>query len=82
MASMQVRENADVADSKSRPVCIESEKVRRARGHADRPLSEAELYEKFRTCLDAGEAKIAPDTLFDRLKHLESLSARELASVG
>jgi 2-methylcitrate dehydratase PrpD len=61
---------------------IESEKVRRARGHADRPLSEAELYEKFRTCLDAGEAKIAPDTLFDRLKHLESLSARELASVG
>jgi 2-methylcitrate dehydratase PrpD len=61
---------------------IESEKVRRAKGHADRPLSEAELYEKFRTCLDAGGAKIAPDTLFDRLKHLESLSARELTAVG
>jgi hypothetical protein len=61
MASMmQVRENADVADSKSRPVCIESEKVRRARGHADRPLSEAELYEKFRTYLDAGGARSLP----------------------
>jgi 2-methylcitrate dehydratase PrpD len=61
---------------------IESEKVRRAKGHADHPLSEAELFEKFRTCLDAGGAKIAPDTLFDRLKHLESLSARELTAVG
>jgi 2-methylcitrate dehydratase PrpD len=61
---------------------IESEKVRRAKGHADRPLSEAELFEKFRTCLDAGGAKIAPDVLFDRLKHLEGLSARELTAVG
>src|SRR6267378_6474143 len=61
---------------------IESEKVRRARGHADRPLSESELFEKFRTCLDAGGAKIAPDVLFDRLKHLEGLSARELTAVG
>jgi 2-methylcitrate dehydratase PrpD len=61
---------------------IESERVRRAKGHADRPLSEAELFEKFRTCLDAGGAKIAPDVLFDRLKHLESVSARELTKVG
>ena len=60
---------------------IESEKVRRARGHADRPLSEAELFEKFRGCLDAGGARIAPDALFDRLKHLEELSARQLTAV-
>ena len=61
---------------------IESEKVRRAKGHADRPLSEAELFEKFRTCLNAGGAQIVPDMLFDRLQHLESLSARELTDIG
>jgi 2-methylcitrate dehydratase PrpD len=60
---------------------VESEKVRRAKGHADRPLSENELFEKFRACLDAGRAKIAPEVLFDRLKHLEDLSARELTAV-
>ncbi len=61
---------------------VESEKVARAKGHADRPLSETELFEKFRTCLDAGTAKIAPDVLFDRLKHLEGISAPELTRVG
>ena len=61
---------------------IESEKVRRAKGHADRPLSEAELFEKFRGCLDAGGARIAPDVLFDRLKRLEDLPARELTRIG
>jgi len=60
---------------------IESEQVRRARGHAERPLSEGELFDKFRTCLDAGHARIAPERLFDRLRRLESLSARELTSV-
>jgi len=44
-------------------------------------LNEGELFEKFRTCLDAGGAKIAPDVLFERLKHLEELSARELTRV-
>src|SRR6478672_1772705 len=33
---------------------LESEQVRRALGHAERPLGEAELFDKFRTCLDAG----------------------------
>ena len=61
---------------------IESEKVSRAKGHADRPLSEAELFEKFRGCLDAGGARIAPEVLFDRLKRLEDLSARDLAKIG
>src|SRR6516162_5288295 len=60
---------------------VASEKVARAKGHADRPLSEDELFEKFRTCLDAGAAKIAPDVLFDRLRQLEDLSARELTAV-
>jgi hypothetical protein len=44
-------------------------------------LSEAELFEKFRACLDAGQSKIAPDALFGRLKRLETLSARELTAV-
>jgi 2-methylcitrate dehydratase PrpD len=61
---------------------IESEKVRRAKGHADRPLSEAELFEKFRGCLDAGGARIAPDVLFDRLKRLEDLPAGELTRIS
>jgi 2-methylcitrate dehydratase PrpD len=61
---------------------IDSEKVRRAKGHADRPLSEAELFEKFRGCLDAGGARIAPDALFDRLTRVEDLSARELTAAG
>jgi 2-methylcitrate dehydratase PrpD len=61
---------------------IESEKVRRARGHAARPLGEAELFDKFRTCLDAGHARIAPDELFDRLGRLETLSARALTAIG
>ena len=60
---------------------VVSEKVARAKGHADRPLSEDELFEKFRTCLDAGGARIAPEVLFDRLRRLEDLSARELTAV-
>ncbi len=60
---------------------LESEQVRRARGAAELPLSDAELFEKFGTCLDAGHARIAPDVLFGRLKNLERLSARELTAV-
>ena len=61
---------------------LESERVRRAKGHADRPLSEAELYEKFSRCLDAGHSRVTPEVLFDRLKHLEDLSARQLTAIG
>lgn len=60
---------------------IDGDKVRRARGHAERPLGEAELFDKFRTCLDAGHAQIAPERLFDRLRRLETISARELTAV-
>jgi 2-methylcitrate dehydratase PrpD len=61
---------------------LESEKVRRARGHAELPLGEAELLDKFRTCLDAGHARISPERLFDRLRNLEKISASELTAVG
>jgi 2-methylcitrate dehydratase PrpD len=59
---------------------IESEQVRRARGHAERPLGEAELFDKFRTCLDAGHARLSPEALFERLRKLETLSARDLTA--
>jgi 2-methylcitrate dehydratase PrpD len=61
---------------------IESEQVRRARGHAEVPLGEAELFDKFRACLDAGHARISAERLFDRLRNLENISARELTAVG
>ncbi len=57
---------------------IASEKVRYAKGHGTRPLAEGELFEKFRSCLDTGGATIAPRILFDRLKGMERLCAREL----
>ena len=60
----------------------ESERVHRARGHAERPLGEAELFDKCRICLDAGHGRIAPERLFDRLKKLETLSAKDLTAVG
>jgi 2-methylcitrate dehydratase PrpD len=61
---------------------IESEKVHRARGHAERPLGEAELFDKFRTCLDAGHARLSPEVLFARLRRLEAISAHELTAAG
>jgi 2-methylcitrate dehydratase PrpD len=61
---------------------IESAQVKRARGHAEVPLSEAELFDKFRTCFDAGHARISPERLFDRLRNLESITARELTALG
>jgi 2-methylcitrate dehydratase PrpD len=60
---------------------VQSEQVRRARGHAERPLSETDLFDKFRTCLDAGQARLSPEVLFGRLKNLENQSARELTAV-
>ena len=56
--------------------------MRRARGHAELPLSENDLFDKFRICLDAGGARISPERLFERLRNLENISARELTAVG
>jgi 2-methylcitrate dehydratase PrpD len=62
---------------------LESEQVRHARGHARRPLTDADLFEKFRGCLDAGGAKVAAAELFERLQRLHEIaSARELIGVG
>jgi len=62
---------------------LESEPVRHARGHARRPLTDAELFEKFRGCLDAGGAKVEAGPLFERLQRLHAIaSARELIGVG
>jgi 2-methylcitrate dehydratase PrpD len=61
---------------------IDSAQVRRARGHAEIPLGDPELFDKFRTCLDAGHARISPEILFGRLRNLENISARELTAVG
>jgi len=62
---------------------LESEPVSAARGHAKRPLSDAELFEKFRGCLAAGRSTIEPKELFERLQRLETVrSARDLAKAG
>jgi 2-methylcitrate dehydratase PrpD len=60
---------------------VETEPVARATGHPSRPLSDAQLYEKFRDCLAAGRSEIAAETLFDRLLHLDRHAARDLAAL-
>lgn len=54
--------------------------VKRATGHATRPLTEAQIYDKFADCLDAGGSDIPAATLFARLKAIQSISARELTA--
>jgi 2-methylcitrate dehydratase PrpD len=62
---------------------LESEQVTHARGHARRPLADAELFDKFRGCLDAGGAKVGAGPLFERLQRLHELaSVRELIGVS
>jgi 2-methylcitrate dehydratase PrpD len=60
---------------------LESERVTRARGHAERPLTEAQLHEKFADCLTSSGAAIPADVLFARLQSMQSLSARALTAV-
>ncbi len=55
--------------------------VKRATGHPTRPLAEAQIYDKFADCLDAGHSDIPAATLFAQLKGLEGIAARELARV-
>jgi hypothetical protein len=57
---------------------IEGSPVRRTTGHATRPLTEAQIYDKFADCLDVGGSEIPAETLFARLKSNQSMSAREL----
>ena len=60
---------------------VAGEPVARATGHASRPLTEAQLYDKFADCLDVGESDIPADVLFKRLQGLQSISARELTAL-
>jgi 2-methylcitrate dehydratase PrpD len=60
---------------------LQSEKVTRARGHAERPLTDNQLHEKFADCLTSGGSAIPADVLFGRLRAMQSLTARELTAV-
>lgn len=60
---------------------FEGEKVRRARGHADRPLAEHDLFAKFEDCLTIGRSIVPPQTMFERLTGMEHGSARSLAAM-
>ncbi len=60
---------------------IEGPKVSRATGHAERPLSEAQLHDKFIDCLAFGGSAIPAETLYARLQGIRSLKARELTAV-
>jgi 2-methylcitrate dehydratase PrpD len=61
---------------------LKGPEVRRATGHAELPLSESELLEKFQGCLEAGGARKHATVLFDRLMTLEKLPARELTALA
>jgi 2-methylcitrate dehydratase PrpD len=50
---------------------LESERIKRAKGHITRPLSEKELFEKFASCLDYAGSSLDRRGLFDALNHLE-----------
>jgi 2-methylcitrate dehydratase PrpD len=60
---------------------IAGEPVKRATGHATRPLTDAQIYEKFADCLDAGTSDIPADVLFKRLSAIQSMSAREITAL-
>jgi 2-methylcitrate dehydratase PrpD len=61
---------------------LEGPKVRHATGHAQLPLSDSELFEKFQGCLEAGKAHNQAGALFDRLMSLEKIQARQLAALA
>jgi 2-methylcitrate dehydratase PrpD len=60
---------------------LEGERVHRARGHAEKPLNESELFAKFEDCLAVGRSSVAPAVLFERLRTMDHGSARSLTSV-
>jgi len=60
---------------------VQGEPVARATGHASRPLTEAQLYDKFADCLDVGASDIPAEVLFKRLQAIQSTSARALTAL-
>ena len=60
---------------------VEGPRVTRARGHAERPLTEEQLHDKFVDCLATGGSVIPAETLFGRLQAMQSITARDLTAV-
>lgn len=60
---------------------LESEQVTRASGHAERPLTDSQLHEKFEDCLTSSGSEISADVLLGRLQSMPSISARALTAV-
>lgn len=61
---------------------VAGEPVARATGHASRPLTDTQLYDKFADCLDVGGSEIPAEVLFKRLSAIQSLSARDLTAAA
>ena len=59
---------------------IEGEPVKRALGHPSRPLTEAQLYDKFVDCVEVGGSPIPAEVLFKRLSAIQSMSARDITA--
>ena len=57
------------------------EKVHRARGHIDNPLTEQDLFTKFEDCLTVGGSAVPAQIMFDRLTGMEHASARSLTAL-
>jgi 2-methylcitrate dehydratase PrpD len=55
--------------------------VKRATGHATRPLTEAQIFDKFSDCLDVGASDIPAELLFQRLSAIQSMSARQITAL-
>lgn len=59
---------------------LKSSEVRFARGHAEIPLTDQDLAEKFSACVEYGNAESDTVGLLDRLLRMEDMSARDLLS--
>ncbi len=59
---------------------IQGDPVARATGHASRPLTDRQLYDKFADCLDAGDSPIPAEVLFQRLFAIQAIGAGDLTA--
>ncbi len=60
---------------------LEGERVHRASGHIDKPITEQQLFAKFEDCLTVGHSAVPPQAMFDRLRGMEHGSARSLTAL-
>lgn len=59
---------------------LDGARVTHAHGHADRPLSEQDLFAKFEDCLSVGHSTVPASAMFERLTRMEHAAARTLAA--